>query len=263
MIDVVLPFFNAPEALAQCLNALSHALSRQAAVILVDDASDAPAVAVADTWCAKAPFKIQRIRMETNRGFLRSVQAGIAAAEAPHFLLLNSDTAPLPGFAEKLHDVLQRQPAVKMAAPVSNNPGDLFQFRDDCAGLSGPCDPRLPQAALRRAREWPGRVTRVPYLTAACLLIDRAAYEDAGGFCNAYEHGYFEDLDLSCRMRQAGHILAVREDCLVYHAGRGSYGRFDPARRESLMLRNYQTFCAKWATLPDHPALLAKLEAAQ
>lgn len=262
MVDVVLPFYNAPALLGRCLGALEHALAPDGGVILVDDASEAAATRLAEDWAAARPHRARYTRHPANRGFRESACTGIALSDAPRFLLLNSDTVPPPALLERLTDAMDRRPPCAFAAPVSNTPADLFQYREDCAWRSGPLGGHLHRASLERARTQAGRVTDAPYLTAACLLVDRRAFEDAGGFSTAYAHGYFEDLDLCCRARQMGYRLAIREDCLVYHEGRGSYAGMTPSRRDALIRRNFQTFCARWGHLPEHAALLERLEAA-
>src|SRR5690606_34616673 len=51
-----------------------------------------------------------------NGGFVRAVNAGIAASGAPLVILLNSDTVADPRFVEQLAGALERFPAHAMAA---------------------------------------------------------------------------------------------------------------------------------------------------
>ena len=261
MLDVVLPFYSGAALLARCLAALHHNLHPRTRVILVDDAADEDTAALAKAWCAEHAPQANMLRNAANRGFRASVERGIAAGDAPAFVLLNSDTIAPPGALAALADTLWHADAAAVA-PVSNAPGDLFQFREDCARSAEARAEWLRATALRRARDWAGQVTPEPYLTAACLAIDRGRYASAGGFAKAYAHGYFEDLDLSARLRLAGHALLVREDCFVYHAGRGTYRHMETARREAMMRNNFDIFCARWGHLPAHAQLLARLEAA-
>ncbi len=261
MLDVVLPFYSGAAVLARCLAALQHNLDAGVRVLLVDDAADAETAALARAWCAQFAQQARVLRNAANLGFRASVEKGIAAGEAPVFVLLNSDTIAPPGALAALADTL-RQAGAAAVAPVSNAPGDLFQYREDCAHDGEVRADWLRAAALRRARGWAGRTTPAPYLTAACLAIDRACYAAVGGFATAYAHGYFEDLDLCARLRLAGHALLIREDCFVYHAGRGTYRNMETTRREAMMRGNFETFCTRWGHLPEHGQLLARLASA-
>jgi GT2 family glycosyltransferase len=58
----------------------------------------------------------------------------------------------------------------------------------------------------------------------ACMLVDRDAVLDAGGFDERYVF-YFEDLEFSLRMRALGHSILCVPEAIVHHdRGRGTPG---------------------------------------
>jgi GT2 family glycosyltransferase len=72
-----------------------------------------------------------------------------------------------------------------------------------------------------------------------------------------FSPGYFEDLDLSCRLRMAGWRLAIVENCRIHHQGRATF-QLDPDL-PSIISRNYETFAGRWSHLPEHDDLVSKL----
>jgi len=261
MIDIIIPFHNGYELLLPCLRAVEVSGFREGRIILVDDASEMAIHQKVARLTEKLSAPVSLLRAEVNRGFRDSVLEGFAAGENPYVILLNSDTIATPGFATRLVTVLEKYPTIKAVAPVSNVAADLYQYRAGFDELDGAIS--LPERIARYAAELSqrqrGKITRAPYLTAMCLAFSREAFQAVGGLPGDYIHGYFEDIDLSCRLREAGHELAIREDCFVYHKGHGSYGAADREWLVPAIMNNYRQFSARWGHLPEHGDLVARI----
>ena len=178
---------------------------------------------------------------------------------------MSSRTVLTPGFDRKLLDSLLADPSCRAVGPVSGHPTDLFQFDPSCRGLVP--DPSDAGAgigerfeALRTASDVP--TATVPFLTAMCLLIDRCTFEEVGGFSACYRHGYFEDLDLCCKIRARGQTLGLRLDCFVWHQGHATYDTLWNWLRGRRIRRNHALFTRRWGHLPEHGALEALLAGA-
>ena len=61
----------------------------------------------------------------------------------------------------------------------------------------------------------------VPCASGCYLLLRSAAWREAGGFSGAY-FMYFEDFDLSIRLRRQGRIVYLPRMCIVHHGGRSA-----------------------------------------
>ncbi|MGH7955758.1 MAG: glycosyltransferase, partial [Opitutaceae bacterium] len=77
--------------------------------------------------------------------------------------------------------------------------------------------PSFVSSALRPVRP-------VPAVTGACLIVERALWQQLGGFDEAYVNGG-EDIDLCFRARAAGRINAVALRSVVRHHISASLGR--------------------------------------
>jgi GT2 family glycosyltransferase len=69
-------------------------------------------------------------------------------------------------------------------------------------------------------------VERVDAVSGACIFVPRAAFEQVGGFDEAY-FLHVEDLDLCRRIRDAGDAVAIANEVRVVHA-QGSSSRHRP-----------------------------------
>jgi len=264
-IDIVIPFYNRFDLLGPCLRSLAIAAGDDTRVILVDDASKPGESALARSALKQLPMPTTWLNHGINRGFVAAILSGVAVTEAPYIVLLNSDTIVTPGFAQMLVEVMESESNVKAVAPVSNASSDLFQFREyaQIATTEMPDLLReIPKTCIRVRKEAVQKSIRTAYLTGACLALDRAAFIHTGLLSQEYEHGYFEDLDLCCRLRGQGFALAIREDCFVYHRGQGSYRMMEDSARGRIMQANFALYCKKWGHLPEHGALMQRLAAA-
>ena len=63
-------------------------------------------------------------------------------------------------------------------------------------------------------------------ITAACLLMNRAVFEEIGGFCEDYRNG-MEDIDLCVRLKMAGYALVVSHESIIQHHVSQSPGRHE------------------------------------
>jgi GT2 family glycosyltransferase len=264
MIDVIIPFYNQHQLLVRCLKALELSACRSLDVVLVDDGSAPEELDRVRGFCGRLSLPVRLISHAENRGYKESIHTGLEACGNPFVLLLNSDTVPTPGFADLLVEVLRARPEIRAVAPVSNNPTDLYQYREyldlpaqvegkalysAIAGLSG-----------QAHRQAAGRLTLAPYLTAMCVALDRQVFDRVGYFGANYRYGYFEDLALCCAIRELGFQLAIREDCFVYHQGQGTFRDKRRSERIEIIRHNFAEFTAAWGHLPEHEDLLRHMD---
>ena len=91
-------------------------------------------------------------------------------------------------------------------------------------------------------------------LSAACLAITRALYDEVGGLCEALPV-HFGDVDLSMKVREAGYRLLFMAGPTAFH--------FEAATRQPVVLpREARTLNRRWL-LPHHDRYLPYLPESQ
>ncbi|MGG5811736.1 glycosyltransferase, partial [Falsiroseomonas sp. CW058] len=162
---------------------------------------------------------------DRNRGYAAACNAGAAGAEAPLLLFLNSDVvAEAPGWLAPLRRALARDARLAAVGPKLLYPDGAIQH----AGMFFAPVPTGGWGCNHFSKGWPRRhppacrARRVPALTGAALLVRRAAFEAAGGFCTDYVLGDFEDSDLCLKLRAAGHELGYVPAAELVHLERQS-----------------------------------------
>ena len=171
------------------------------------------------------PFKV--VNLTSGAGFAGANRHGIETSRAPQLLLLNSDVVPdRPGWLTTMREFYASQEGIGALGPK-------LLYEDDSLQHAGLYFHRAPGAELWENahcfkglhRDFPAaNVARpVPAVTAACMLIDRDRYEEAGGLPLHYVQGDYEDSELCLRLAKAGYENWYLPQVELYHLEGQSY----------------------------------------
>ncbi len=222
-VGVVVVTHDSRATILACLAALREQAGE---VVVVDTASgDGTAKVVED-----AGIPVLR---GPNRGFGAACNAGAASLDTEFLLFQNPDTVIAPGSVRALVEAHRARPPGGRRAAL----GPLFEGEDLARKESYLLWSTSLGLAVRRRllprREPPAlavgsrSVLLVPRLSGASLLVRREDFRDVGGFDEDF-FLYFEDADLSLRLRARGVLLAVVPEARVRHdAGSSTAGRAD------------------------------------
>lgn len=218
-ISAILVSYNGRDHIGPCLSALASEMPPGGEIIVVDNAStDGTPEFVAREFPA-----VKLIAGGSNPGFAAANNRGAAEAEGRNLLFLNTDTVVWPGSINRLQAVLDMFPEIGAAGPALVHPDGSYQVSfGRRVGFLGQLlqkavlNPFWKRALPRRIRPLhPG------WLSAACCLVRRTAFEAAGGFDESF-FLYFEDIDLCRRIRREGWRLLYEPRARVVHIGGGS-----------------------------------------
>ncbi|HEU6436408.1 MAG TPA: FkbM family methyltransferase [Nitratidesulfovibrio sp.] len=279
VIDVIVPVYAGTEQTLACLHSVlaadlepADAAAPRAHVVAVNDASPEPELAQALRSLAALGL-VELVEHPANRGFVASVNAGMALHPDRDVVLLNSDTLVFPGWLTRMAAHLSAQPDAGSVTPLSNN-ATICSYpvteRDNRAGLE------LDSAALDAlaAAVNAGAAVDIPTAVGFCMLIRRACLTETGPFDEAtFGRGYGEENDFCMRAAALGwrHLLAA--DVFVRHAGEMSFGAGAAPLKEAAFatiqrmypdyLRTVAAHCAADPARPARRALdLARLRGA-
>ena len=265
-VTVVTVTYNAAGLVSACLDALvgQELDGIEMDVVVVDNASTDGTVELVES---RYP-SVLIIRSPTNRGFAGGNNLVLDTATSPFVILLNNDAVPAPDLVATLVRELRSAPPQVAALTARIMLMDTFR-------LAEPIDPaaaRVHGASGEYVRAADGPVTLVNstgnQVRTDGYGVDRGWLEDAAthtpgpdvfGFCGAaailrtsalrdvgtFDEDfflYYEDTDLSWRLRLAGHTIRYCAPALVRHVHAASTGegsplfRFHDGRNRLLML---------------------------
>ena len=203
---------------ARCLEsldaALGDALGREIELVLVDNASPDDTLELFEAWSSRTRV----VALPYNRQFAGGCNAGAAAASGDALVFLNNDTIVSEGALEPL--VEEALSSGDMGAV-----GCRLLYPDGTVQHGGVGMIRTANGVVvphhlfhHAAGDLPAARARfeLDAVTAACLVMPRALFDDLGGFDEGYVNGW-EDVDLCLRIRVAGHRVVYRGDVAIVH----------------------------------------------
>jgi GT2 family glycosyltransferase len=173
----------------------------------------------------RLPFKV--VNLTAGAGFAGANKHGIEVSEGKLLLLLNSDVIPdRPGWLATMRGFYEAEENVgALGAKLLYEDGSLQH-----AGLyfhRGAGRELWENAHCFKGlhRDFPpANASRpVPAVTAACMLVDRERYEEAGGLPLHYVQGDYEDSELCLRLAKAGYENRYLAEVELYHLEGQSY----------------------------------------
>ena len=240
-VSVIIPVFNQLPFTHACLASLQTVEERPCfEVIIVDDCSR-------DSTAELVPQirGIIYLRNETNCGFIASCNRGAEKARGKYLFFLNNDTIVKDGWLSALMDTFAEEPQAGVVGSKLVYPDGRLQeaggiiWRDASGWNYGKSDdPEKPEYNYLR---------EVDYCSAAALMIPKSLFQSVGGFDSRYAPAYYEDTDLSFKVRRTGYKVLYQPLSEVIHY-EGATGGTDLAtgtkKHQDI---NRATFAKRWA----------------
>lgn len=244
---VVVVNWNGAAVLPSCLDSLRATLPGDVVVVVSDNAStDGSRELVRHGHPG-----VVLVENATNGGFSAGVNAGVAATDADVVLLLNNDAVATPGWFEAMTTPLRDDPRVGavtgrveldgwFAPTPPGEPGDLVGADGRAWSRVGPDAPgarrllnstgnEVTASGNGRDRDWlrpadaPVAPAQVFGFNGGCAALRRAALDDVGALDESY-FLYYEDTELSWRLRRRGWRVVHAPDAVTVHRHGASAG---------------------------------------
>ena len=225
-VAIVLVNWNGLEFTAACLDSLRKVNYPDFEVIVVDNGSEHE-----EGKRLKIQFpEIDLIETGENLGFAGGNNVGIRKAmdgDFSHVLLLNNDTIVEPDFLNELVKVVLSQPKAGIVQPMI-----LFLHQPKLIwSAGGKWIPDFSRSVTLGDREpsadYRVKTSQIDWATGCAMLVSREAIAK-GGLLNEQFFVYFEDVEWSLRIREAGFEIHLAESSKIYHeAGASSKNQHD------------------------------------
>jgi N-acetylglucosaminyl-diphospho-decaprenol L-rhamnosyltransferase len=265
-VTVIAVTYSPGETLDRFLDSLADATTRSCDVILADNGSTDGAPQRAAT---QRPH-VRLHRIGGNLGYGRAANAAARLTDARWLVVANPDVTWSPGALDALLDAAERWPRAASLGPlIRTSTGDVYPSARDLPSLSTGIGHALC-AWWWPTNRWTVRYRRqfgeleegpVGWLSGACLLVRREAFDAVEGFDPGY-FMYFEDTDLGERLGHAGWLNVYVPSAEVTHLG-GHATRHRPAAMLDEHHRSARRYLGRrypgWRWAPLRTALWAGL----
>jgi N-acetylglucosaminyl-diphospho-decaprenol L-rhamnosyltransferase len=257
-VAAVVVNYNAASYLEACLASL--AANGVGVIVVVDNGSSDDSREVVEASGARW------VETGTNLGYGRAANWGAQVLEvrrAEHLFICNPDIRVGAGTVAGLAAALDAEPNLALVGPRLCNPdGSLYpsarRFPDlvDSIGhgLLGMIAPHNRFTRRYRLLDWDHRqAAHVDWVSGACFLARREAWDAVGGFDPSY-FMYMEDVDLCWRLRVGGWAVGYEPAAEVMHVQGASTNR-RPYRMLGAHHRSMWRFAWRTTTGPRRAAL--------
>jgi GT2 family glycosyltransferase len=258
-LSVVIPSYRRADLLELCLRSVVRYAPPEAEILVVDDGSEGEVVS---RKASEFP-RVRCLRLARRSNFCVAANRGIEATTGEIVELLNDDTqvqenwfnAPLRAFENPLVGAvapLVLQGPVTEAVPRIDSAGDEYD-RGGFAWKRGH-GRRLCDAFQRRRFVFGA--------SASSAFYRRSALNRVGHFPEEFG-AYFEDVDLSFRLRQAGYSILFEPESRVWHRCGSSYSKHNrkliemQSRNEERVFWRNRPLGEVIRSLPRHFGVLA------
>ena len=237
-IAVVTVAFRSNEVLPGFLASIAGASAEPVHTVVVDNRPDEASRAAELARGIGAAYVAQ----PSNPGYGGAINAGVATLppEVRWVLVSNPDVVLHPGVIDALVAVGESDARIGAIGPAVLNPdGTVYPSARRVPSLRTGVGHALfvnlwhdnPWTRRYRADDEAVAARDAGWLSGACLLVRREAFDAIGGFDDEY-FMYFEDVDLGYRLGKAGYRNRYEPDVAVTHVGAHT-----AARDSSVMIR--------------------------
>lgn len=259
-VRVAIVTWNSADVIESCLDGLQANGLDGAQVTVVDHGSKDDTL----ERVARQMPGARSIVLPENRSYGAAVNRALSGTGGHWLLILNPDTALTPGSLQRMVGTLSDRPETAVVVPSVFDRQGVNRTRirrtsmvralallarhrwsvSDAPGLLDTWIAGRHQQWTIRQQPASGSV-RVPFAEGCCMLVCRKAFDLVGGFDEDYTF-FYEDADLSLRLRTHGYLLLWDPSAAAMHVGGHSFSRM-PDERLSLMLKGMLIFYYKHA----------------
>lgn len=258
-VSVIIPSWNARSFVGECLNSLRNQSFRDFEVVVVENGSTDGS----PDFITKNYPEVIMLRQDHNTGFAKAVNIGIKHSKSDYVALLNNDAIASKDWLKELvlHMDQHKDSAAAVSKILKQTKGAktnkfLIDTTGDFYSIWGMPFPR------GRDEIDEGQYDKKEEVFGACggAVIYRREYlaRDIGLFDEAF-FAYYEDTDLSFRIRRAGYKIFYVPTSIVHHkvgatsgGGKNKFTRYHSVKNTWFLFLKEMPGRYFWINLPRY-----------
>ena len=257
MVSLVIPTKNGLHLIRPCVESILQKTSYcNYEILIIDNGSDDPATLRYLTEL-RTEARIRVVRDDRPFNYSALNNAGLKLARGEVVGLLNNDIEVIaPDWLSEMVSIALQSRVGAVGARLWY-PNDTLQHGGVILGLGGVAGhfhyglPRHHVGFFGRAN----LVQGLSAVTAACLVIRKAIYEEIGGFNETDLPVAFNDVDFCLRVREAGYCNVWTPYAELYHHESATRGSDDTREKQARFAKDVQFMKQRWGdVLLNDPA---------
>lgn len=248
LVSIIIPVYNQFEYTYHCVESImknSGDVSYE--IIIANDCSTDLTTRIEEILVG-----VKCVTNEQNLRFLKNCNNAAKYATGKYVLFLNNDTQVQHNWLKPLVTLIESADDIGMVGSKLIYPDGKLQeaggilWRDGSAWNYGngqnPAQPEF------------NYVKQVDYMSGAAIMLERALWEEIGGFDEYFAPAYCEDSDLAFTVRKMGYRVMYQPLSVVVHFEGVSNGTNTATGQKKYQIENSEKFRKKWKEeLDKHP----------
>ena len=238
MVSIIIPNKDEKESLEACLHSIKEKTAYQNyEILIIENNSVSEEIFAYYKEIEKDP-KIRVLRWEREFNYAAINNFGVQHANGDYLLFLNNDvTVITPDWIEEMLGMCQREEVGAVGVKLLY-PDNTIQHAGCVIGMGGIAGHMFVDMPADRT----GYLHKASLLqdmsavTAACLLMKKEVFEQAGGFTEELAVA-FNDVDLCLKVRKNGYLIVYDPYAKLYHMESKTRGAEDSKEK----VRRFQT----------------------
>jgi len=251
-ISIVIPNKDNIGILKRCIDSIqSKSTYRNYEVIIVENNSKEP-----DTFAYYKSIDgkdgISVIYWEEEFNYSRINNYGIMHAKGDYIVCLNNDISVItPDWMEELLGNCQRK-EVGITGARLYFPDNTIQHAGIVVGMGGSAGSMFVGMSRNRTGYMHKAAIQqnLSAVTAACFMVKRQAFEQAGGFDEKLAVA-FNDVDFCLRVRRAGYLVVYNPDAQMYHDESKTRGYEDTPEKQARFQKEKDYLRSRWPEIME------------
>jgi O-antigen biosynthesis protein len=235
LVSIILPSKNKPEILKACLKSVFEKTEyTNFEIIIVDNQSSDEKLLEYYMEIRNHP-KVTILHYDKTFNYSELNNFAASRAKGEHLLLLNNDTEVITGeWLSAMLEQSQRKEVGLVGAKLLY-PDKTIQHCGVIIGLGGSAGhPFSREISHHQQGDRPDLICNYSAVTAACLMIKKALFDEVGGFDTSLAVDY-NDIDLCLKIRKKGYSVVYTPYAQLYHYEAMTRGYHDnPAKMRQL-----------------------------
>lgn len=226
-VTVVSVNYKQPELTRKMLYSLLETSYPDLEIILVDNETDGVSIPAMEKDFPEVRF----LYSESNLGFAGGNNIGFHAATGKYILMLNNDTEVDPGFLEPMVEMMELNKEIGIVSPkiFFYDEPDTLQFAGTT--LIHPITSRGRKFGYGEKDTGQHDLPReTGYANGACMMVRKEALDRIGGEMYEDYFLYYEEHDMTERIRQAGYRIMFNPAGKIFHKISAATGKMSPLK---------------------------------
>lgn len=240
-VSIIIPVFNKVAFTVACLQSIMTRLIAEGPsfeVIVVDNASSD------ETPLLKKVKNLVYVHNEENLAFVGGCNSGFVKAKGEYVIFLNNDAEVTDNWLTSLYDTIESNPSIGLVGSKIIYPNGVLQ---EAGGVIFKDANGLNYGKFDQADSYQYNYIRdVDYCSGASIIIKRNLMQKFGGFDTLYQPAYYEDTDLSFKVRKEGLRVVYQPQSVIYHIEGGTAGTNTNSGFKKFQVINKEKFAKRW-----------------